>query len=96
MTKLFMIAAACLLSLGFAATNTDASELSKLCAVKAGVAPVRLDDTKIEEILSEHGYAQVRGLGEEEGCVEAKVLDRNGKRFEVYLHPNTGEIVRVR
>jgi len=93
MNKHIMIAAACL---GFAVTSASASELSKLCAAKAGVAPVRLDDTKIKEILSEHGYTQVRGLGEEEGCVEAKGLDRNGKRFEVYLHPHTGEIVRVR
>jgi hypothetical protein len=96
MYKHLMIATACLALVGAAATTAGASELSQLCAAKAGVTPVRLDDAKIKEILSERGYTQIRGLGEEEGCVEAKGLDKDGKRFEVYLHPHTGDIVRVR
>lgn len=95
MYKHLMIAA-CIAVSGAAATSAGASELSQLCAAKAGVTAVRLDDAKIKEILSERGFTQVRGLGEEDGCVEAKGLDKDGKRFEVYLHPHTGEIVRVR
>jgi hypothetical protein len=74
MNKRFIIAA-CLVLLGGAAPSASASELSKLCAAKAGVTPVKLNDAKIKEILSERGFTQ---------------------GFEVYLHPHTGEIVRVR
>jgi hypothetical protein len=95
MYKHLMIAV-CVAVSGASATSAGASELSQLCAAKAGVTPVKLDDAKIKEILSERGYTQIKGLGEEEGCVEAKGLDKDGKRFEVYLHPHTGDIVRVR
>ena len=55
MNKHFMIAAACIALVGVAPTSAMASELSQLCAVKAGVTPVKFDDAKNKEILSERG-----------------------------------------
>ena len=63
-------------------------------AVKDGNKPVSLTDTELRTKLEAAGYTEVRSLGHEGGCVEAKGLDKNGKRFEVYLHPTTGEIVK--
>ncbi len=65
-------------------------------ATKDGSKPAFLSDTEIRSKLEAAGYTEVRSLGREGGCVEAKGLDKNGKRFEVYLHPATGEIVSER
>lgn len=69
------------------------------CAVTAasdGTKPASLSEAEIRGKLEAAGYTQVRSLGRERGCVEAKGLDKDGKRFEVYLHPTTGEIVSQR
>lgn len=69
------------------------------CVVKPnadGSLPAALSDADLRGKLSAAGYTQVRSLGHEDGCVEAKGLDKDGKRFEVYLHPATGEIVKQR
>ena len=69
------------------------------CAVKPnadGSTPAALSDADIRGRLTAAGYTQVRSLGREDGCVEAKGLDKDGRRFEVYLHPTTGEIVKQR
>jgi uncharacterized iron-regulated membrane protein len=55
-----------------------------------------LPDDAIRSRLAAAGYTQVRSLGREDGCVEAKGLDKDGKRFEVYVHPTTGEVVGQR
>ncbi len=61
-----------------------------------GSTPAALSDAEIRGRLTAAGYTQVRSLGHEDGCVEAKGIDKDGKRFEVYLHPATGEIVKQR
>lgn len=69
------------------------------CVVKPnadGSTPAALSDAELRGKLTAAGYTQVRSLGHEDGCVEAKGLDKGGKRFEVYLHPTTGEIVKQR
>jgi len=86
-----------------AISGASASEKEGLergaCAVTAakdGSKPATLSDAEIRGKLEAAGYTQVRSLGREEGCVEAKGLDKDGKRFEVYLHPTTGEIISQR
>lgn len=74
--------------------GASAAELSPLCAVKDPSAKV--SEAQVRQTLASHGYINVRGLGTEDGCIEAKGTDKDGKRFEVYLHPTTGEIVKVR
>lgn len=80
---------------GASASENEAVE-SGACEAKAvvdGGKPAALPEDRIRGKLAEAGYTQVRSLGREDGCVEAKGLDKDGKRFEVYVHPATGEIV---
>lgn len=77
------------------AAGASAAELSQLCAVKDPAA-AKVSEQQVRQTLTEHGYTNVRGIGAEDGCIEAKGTDKDGKRFEVYLHPATGEIVKTR
>jgi hypothetical protein len=42
------------------------------------------------------GYADISKMDEEGGCYEAKGLNADGSKFEVYIHPTTLEIVKVK
>ena len=42
------------------------------------------------------GFADITKMDEEHGCYEAKGLNADGSRFEVYIHPSTLEIVKVK
>ncbi len=77
------------------AAGASAAELSQLCAAKDPAAP-KVSEEQVRQTLAQSGYTNVRGIGTEDGCIEAKGTDSNGKRFEVYLHPTTGEIVKTR
>ena len=63
-----------------------------LCQPMAGT-PKSQDE--IKSMLEAQGY-QVKKLGAEDGCVEMKGFDRDQKRVEVYVHPVSGEIVRIK
>jgi hypothetical protein len=41
------------------------------------------------------GYQKLRKLDMEYGCYEAKGINAEGNRVEVYLDPPTGEVVKV-
>lgn len=41
----------------------------------------------------EMGY-EVRKVEADDGCYELKVIDKNGARAELYLHPVTGAVVQ--
>lgn len=83
---------------GASASENEQSERAAcvVTAANGGSNPVTLSDTELRSKLEAAGYSQVRSIGHEGGCVEAKGLDKDGKRFEVYLHPTTGEIVSQR
>ncbi|HET8995968.1 MAG TPA: PepSY domain-containing protein [Acetobacteraceae bacterium] len=61
------------------------------CRMQSGATA--LTDQEIRGKLTAQGFTEIRSIGREDGCVEAKGIDKEGKRFEVYLHPATGEIV---
>jgi len=61
-----------------------------------GSKPTALTNEEISSKLAAKGYTQVRLLGHEDGCIEAKGLDKDGKRFEVHVSPTTGEIIGPR
>jgi hypothetical protein len=42
------------------------------------------------------GFTDVTKMDEEGGCYEAKGLNANGSKFEVYIHPTTLQIVKVK
>lgn len=102
--SLVLAAGALGLGLGLAAISGGASASEKegaergACAVQAnpdGSKPAVLSDAELRSRLEAAGYKEVRSLGHEDGCVEAKGM-KDGKRFEVYLHPTTGEIISQR
>ncbi len=49
----------------------------------------------MEKSLHERGYTDIRGLSTHNGCYEAKGIDKNGKRFELEVNGQTGEIVNA-
>ncbi len=57
------------------------------------------DKKPVEEakaVAIEAGYADITKMDEEGGCYEAKGLNADGSKFEVYIHPTTLEIVKVK
>lgn len=82
-SALLAIAAACLSLPAFAAD---------LCVDVTERKPV--EEAKAAVIAA--GYADVQKMDEEDGCYEAKGLNADGSRFEVYVHPSTLEIVKVK
>lgn len=42
------------------------------------------------------GYKDISKMDEEHGCYEAKGLNADGSKFEVYIHPTSLEIVKVK
>jgi hypothetical protein len=52
-------------------------------------------EDQAKAMLEEQGY-QVKKMDEEHGCLEAKALDPDGKRVEVYVDGHTGKIIRVK
>jgi hypothetical protein len=63
-----------------------------LCQPMSGEAKSK---DEIKSMLEAQGY-RVKKLGEEDGCIEMKGFDRDQKRVEVYIHPVSGEIVRIK
>ncbi|CCG41151.1 PepSY domain-containing protein [Magnetospirillum molischianum] len=87
MTRSIRILAA-LASLSFAAPAFAAD----LCKPADGPAK---PESEIRAMLEGQGY-QIRKIATEDGCIEMKGTDKAGKRAEVYVHPVTGEIVKVK
>jgi len=54
-----------------------------------------MSDAAITEKAKTLGY-DVRSIKAEDGCREAYALDKDGKRVEVYFHPGTGDVLRVK
>ncbi len=54
-----------------------------------------MSDAAVTEKAKTMGY-DVRSIKAEDGCMEAYALDKDGKRVEVYFHPGTGDVLRVK
>ncbi|AKI00028.1 hypothetical protein IMCC20628_01311 [Hoeflea sp. IMCC20628] len=54
-----------------------------------------MSDAAITEKAKTQGF-DVRSIKVEDGCMEAYALDKDGKRVEVYFHPGTGDVLRVK
>ncbi|SOD95449.1 PepSY domain-containing protein [Caenispirillum bisanense] len=78
--------AATLLALAPAAMAAD------LCAPTEGP---RKTMEEVAAMLEGQGY-DVRKMDTEDGCIEMKGMDKDGKRVEVYVHPVTAEVVKVK
>jgi hypothetical protein len=71
---------------------TSGARAEDLCQPMSGEAKTK---DEIKSMLEAQGY-QVKKLGEEDGCVEMKGFDRDQKRVEVYIHPVSGKIVKIK
>ncbi|WP_417415142.1 PepSY domain-containing protein [Hoeflea sp.] len=54
-----------------------------------------MSDAAITEKAKTLGY-DVRSIKVDDGCLEAYALDKDGKRVEVYFHPGTGDVLKVK
>ncbi len=52
-----------------------------------------IEEEAVKVMLTEQGY-EIRKIEVEDGCYEAYVK-KEGKRFEVFVNPSTGEIEKV-
>ncbi len=74
------------------AAGVAPSFAEELC--KDVTARKSVDDAKAAAVKA--GYADITKMDEEDGCYEAKGLNADGTKFEVYIHPTTLEIVKVK
>lgn len=77
------LAAACLLL----AAGPALAEVE--CAVPAAGGKTH---EEVRQMFIDKGY-DVRSVGDEDGCVEVKGFDKDGKRVEIYVDPATGAVV---
>jgi len=71
-----------------------AAVADELCEVADGASLI--SEEKVREIAAAAGYADIRKVEAEDGCMEAKGMSRDGKKVEVYVHPVSGDIVKVK
>ena len=86
MSKIFSILATAGILFANGASAAD------LCQATSGEAKSK---EEIKAMLEAQGY-QVKKLGEEDGCIEMKGFDKDQRRVEVYVHPVSGEIVKIK
>jgi uncharacterized membrane protein YkoI len=49
---------------------------------------------EIAEILRTAGFSEPHSVEEEHGVIEVKALGPDGRRYEIYIDPATGEILK--
>lgn len=54
-----------------------------------------MSDAAITEKAKQQGY-DVRSIKAEDGCLEAYAMDKDGKRVEIYFHPGSGDVLKVK
>ena len=64
-----------------------------LCEVKKGEASI--SEEQARQKMAEAGYTNIAKVEMEHGCLEGKGM-KDGKKIEVYVHPVTGAIVKVK
>jgi hypothetical protein len=82
-----LVLPALLLGAGLRAASAEES-----CNVPASAMMSKADMIKS---LQDRGYVKIRNLSTHNGCYEAKGFDRNGKRFELELNGQNGQIVNA-
>ncbi len=75
------------------ALPTMASPDDARCGASAAGAWKSTDE--VRAAMEAKGY-RVRRIEEEHGCYEAYAFDKDGRRYELYIHPVTLEVVRVK
>lgn len=81
-----------LLTLAAMVASPAVAKTDNFCDVKHGSKWISLKQAR--QIASAAGYTKIR-MGMEAGCFEAEA-EKGGQDYEVYIHPVTGKIVKVR
>ena len=90
MKKLVLLATT-MLSLAYISPSM-ASSSDVLCSSMAG-QPLSMKEVK--SMVTAKGY-DVRRVKREDGCLEVYAIDKQGSRVEIYLHPVSGKIVKIK
>jgi uncharacterized membrane protein YkoI len=77
---------------GYAAISVPAFAEDAICTEVGEKKPIE----EAKAVAVKVGFADVTKMDEEGGCYEAKGLNANGSKFEVYIHPTTLQIVKVK
>ena len=77
------------LLIGFSATDVQAEDL---CMAVTDKKPIN----EAKAVAMKAGFADITKMDEEHGCYEAKGLNADGSKFEVYIHPTSLEIIKVK
>lgn len=70
-----------------------AGHAADLCVVQPGDKTLSAEDAR--QKMAAAGYTEIVKVEMEHGCLEGKGF-KAGKKIEVYVHPVTGEIVKVK
>ena len=62
---------------------------------KAGPKSGWMKPDVVRQKVAALGYKDF-SLAVEDGCYEAKTVDEDRNRIEVYLHPTTGQVVKIK
>ena len=89
--KKFILLAATTLSLAYASPSVASSD-GVLCGNISG-QPMSMEE--IKSSITAKGY-DVRRVKREDGCLEVYAIDKQGARVEIYLHPVSGKIVKIK
>lgn len=81
------------IAVGAAALLPLAAAAGDLCEVKKGEATITEEQAR--QKMAEAGYTDIVKVEMEHGCLEGKGT-KDGKKVEVYVHPVTGAIVKVK
>lgn len=69
------------------------SQAADLCVVKPGEKTMTAEEARAK--MAAAGYSDIVKVEMEHGCLEGKGT-KGGKKIEVYVHPVSGEIVKVK
>ncbi len=78
-------------SLAYASPSLASSD-GALCGKISG-QPMSMEEVKAK--VSEQGY-DVRRVKREDGCLEVYAIDKQGSKVEIYLHPVSGKIIKIK
>jgi hypothetical protein len=88
--KTMILTSALVATLGLSATAAMAEE--QWCGPAKDGA---MTEQQVADAYAAKGY-EIKNTDMEHGCVELKALDPSGKRVEMYIDANTGDIVKIK
>lgn len=65
----------------------------RYCSVSPDAVKLSADQASAKASLL--GYSDIRKVEWDDGCWEVYAFDKSGQRVEVYLHPVSGDVVKV-